>query len=168
MRRNLLWLILVVAAALIQTTWLEKARIMNVLPDLPLLLILYFALTDGEERAMWTGVIAGLFQDVAGDTVLGHHVLCHILVAFVVGKLSKRLLTEHPAVKLAVVFIACLAHGMLYTAILYVQQPDLPALHNVAARVIPATFYTTLVAPLVFFVLSKWFKRYAPVHGMLD
>jgi len=158
MKKNLLWAVTVIAAALIQTAWLDAVRVQGVLPDLTLLLVVYFALADGEERAMFTGVLGGMYQDVAGNAVLGHHILCHVLVGYVVGRVAARLITEHPAVKTVFVFGASLLHGALFTAILYVQQPGgIRALHTLAASVIPEAFYTALVTPAVFFVLARSF-----------
>ena len=92
MRRNLLWAVIVVATALVQTTWLDAIRLQGVLPDLTLLLVVYFAIADGEERAMFTGVLGGLYQDVAGNAVLGHHIVCHVIVGYVAGRVAQRLI----------------------------------------------------------------------------
>mgnify|MGYP000085467751 CR=1 FL=1 len=155
MRKNLLWAVVVVATALLQTTWLDAIRLQGVLPDLTLLLVLYFAMFHGEERAMFTGLLGGLYQDVAGNALLGHHILCHALIGFWVARLARRLITEHPAVKAGIVLMASVVHGTLYTGIQYVQTPDMSALQTIFSTVMPGAFYTALVTPLVFFVLSR-------------
>ncbi len=155
MRKNILWALVVVASALIQTTWLDVIRLQGVLPDLTLLLVLYFAMFHGEERAMFTGLLAGLYQDVAGNSLLGHHIVCHVLVGFWVARLAHRLITEHPAVKVGVVLCAGVVHGTLYTCIQYVLTPDMSALHAIFATVLPGAFYTALVTPVVFLVLAR-------------
>jgi len=65
------------------------------------------------------------------------------------------LITEHPAVKAGIVLVASIAHGTLYTCIQYVQTPDMSALQTIFSTVMPGAFYTALVTPLVFFVLSR-------------
>ena len=160
MRKNIMWAVIVVTAALIQTTtWPDAIRIAGVVPDLTLLLVVYFAVNEGEERAMFTGVLAGVFQDVASKATLGHHVLCLVLIGYAVGRLTTRLITEHPAIKAGLVFAAGLVNGIVYTAILYVQEPGLTAVRTIATKVIPTAFYTALVTPLVFLLLSKCFRR---------
>jgi len=159
MRRNLWWAVVVVAAALIQTTWLDAIRLQGVLPDLTLLLVVYFAVAEGEERAMFTGALGGIYQDVAGDMVLGHHVLCNVVVGYVVGRVARRLILEHPVVKVGLVMCASLMHGVLYTSIQYVQTPGMSALHRLAATVVPEAFYTALVTPLVFVALARMFPK---------
>ncbi len=159
MMKNVLWAVVVIAAALIQTTWLDTIRVQGVLPDLTLLLVVYFAITEGEERGMCTGVLSGIYKDVAGNAVLGHHILCGVVVGYVVGRVATRLITEHPAVKVVLVLCASLVHGVLYTAILYVQEPDIGAIYTLVTSVIPGAFYTALATPLVFFVLARSFHR---------
>ena len=156
-KKYVLWAVVVIGAALIQTTWPDAVKLQGVLPDLTLLLVVYFAIADGEERAMFTGVLGGMYQDVAGNAVLGHHILCNVVVGFSVGRLATRLVTEHPAVKVGLVVCASLVHGILYTAILYVQEPDVGALHTLVTSVVPGAFYTALMTPIVFLVLTRLF-----------
>jgi rod shape-determining protein MreD len=165
MRKNILWFITVVTAALIQTTWPDSLKLQGVLPDLSLLLIVYFAVADGEERAMATGIIGGVYQDVAGNMVLGHHVLCLVLVAYATGRLSTRLITDHPAVKAAMVFMAAMGQGVLFTCIQYVQKPAGGALYPILTSVIPGAFYTAVITPVVFFVLGYLFHHRRSLQG---
>ena len=150
-----MWIVLVVVTALIEATWLHVVRLEGVLPDLILLLVVYYAVVENEERAMFTGALGGIFQDVAADTGLGHHVLCLVIVGFAVGKLSRRLITDSPAVKAGLVFCASIVHGLIYIAIDYVQNPDMNALNTIAVSVLPRSFYTALATPLAYFLLDR-------------
>jgi rod shape-determining protein MreD len=166
MRRHLFWAIFVMATAVFQTTWLGVIRVGGVLPDLILLLVVYFAVVDGEERAMFTGLMGGLFQDVAGDTLLGHHVICYVVAGFVVGRVGSRLVTEHPAVKASLVFGASLAHGLLFATIASILDPaNAHFFQTVTAKVVPQSFYTALITPLIFLLLSLGFRRPAAPMG---
>jgi len=163
MRKNIFWIILIIFAVAIQATWLEAIRIRGVVPDIVLLIIVYFALNDGEERAMWTGALGGVFEDVAADTALGHHVLCNVIVGYVVGRVGQRLVIDHPAVKAGMVFLAALGHGILFTFVAYVQQPELGVFYPVLSNVVPTAFYTAFITPVVFVMLDWSRKRYAPL-----
>ncbi len=158
MRRNILWLIIIIATALIQATWLDVVRIANVVPDLILLLVVYFAITFGEERAMYTGVIGGLFQDVANADSIGHNVLCHVIVAYATARIANRLVTENPAVKTGLVLSAALVHGFLHSALLYIAQPQLANIADIVSRIVPSAFYTAIATPLIFFALDRIFR----------
>lgn len=159
MRRNFLWATLVILAALIQTTWLDVITVRGVQPDLVLLLVVYFAILDGEERAMWTGALGGVFSDVATSTRLGHHVVCFVIVGYVLGQISHRLIKEHPIVKAVLVVASALAYGVLYNFVSNLIDPEHRAFSAIANETIPGAFYTAVFAPIMFFVLSRFFVR---------
>lgn len=165
MRNHLLWAAIVIVTALIQTTWNEALAVAGVVPDFVMAIVVFFAIAHGEERAMFTGAVGGVFQDVAQGSVLGHHVLCNTLVAYGAGRLSSRLVTEHPAVKAGFVLIASLVQGILVTLVLYVQDPSTKVFHRIVAGAIPTAFYTAIVSPLVFMTLERTFRRAQPLHG---
>lgn len=155
-RTNAYWAILVVVTVLVEATWLGLIRIQGVMPDLILLLVVYFGINQGEERAMTTGLVGGVLQDVAGDTGLGHHVLCLVIVGFLIGQISHRLITDNPAVKTGLVFCASMIHAMIYVMVDYVQTPDIDALHMLAVSHVPRAFYTALATPIVFYLLDRF------------
>lgn len=154
-RATIVWSVLVVFVALIEATWLRVLRLEGVLPDLILILVVYYAIVDSEERAMYTGALGGIFQDVAADTGLGHHVLCLVVVGFAVGRLSKRLITDSPGVKAGLVFCASVVHGLMYIGIDYIQNPAMNVLNTIGVSLIPRSFYTALVTPIVYFLLDR-------------
>jgi rod shape-determining protein MreD len=159
LRRNLKWLFAVVLAAMLETTWVEQIRFLDVVPNLTLLTVIYFAIVDGEERAMFTGAIGGVFQDVASNATLGHHVLCNVIVGYVAARVASRMITEHPAAKAGLVFASSIVFGLLSVGVAYIQDPTTPALFGIVARVVPGAFYTALFTPVVFFLLDRIFKR---------
>jgi rod shape-determining protein MreD len=162
---NILWIVTVMVMALVQTTWPDFLTFQNVTPDLTLILVVYFAILEGEERAMFTGAIGGIYQDVASKAVLGHNVLCLVIVGYAAGRLSTRLVTDHPAVKAGLVFLAGLAQGFLFLCIQYVRHPDTPVLESLLTVVVPASFYTALITPFVFFGLARVFRARSAVPG---
>ena len=165
MMKNIVWIVTVIVAALVHTTWPDILKLQGVAPDIALLLVVYLAIAEGEERAMFTGVIAGAYQDVASDTVLGQHVLCLVIIGYVAGRVSTRLITEHPAVKAGLVLFAALIHGMLYTFIAYVQNPANSVLYPFLSSVIPGAFYTALITPLAFLVFTWVLQREEVARG---
>ncbi len=154
MLRNIAWVVVVVCAALVQTTWPDFLKIQGVTPELVLMLVVYFAIAAGEERAMFTGALGGIYQDVASKAALGHNILCLVIVGYAVGRISTRLVTDHPAVKAGLVLLAGVAQGVLHTLIDYVQYPDTPVITTIVSVVVPAAFYTAVITPFVFVALD--------------
>lgn len=154
MRTNILWAMAVILVALLEAQWPYLLRVQGVVPQLVLILVVYFAIVDGEERAMFTGLLGGVFQEVATDDALGHRVLCLVIVGYVTGTMARRLVTENPAVKASAVFVASAAHGVLYMLIDYVQRPGIVNLSGQLVTLLPQAFYTALLTPVLFMLLS--------------
>jgi len=157
--RHLAWLATVIFFALVQTNWPEALKLQEVVPDLVLIMVVYYAIAEGEERAMFTGLVGGLYQDVAVHTVLGHHVICHVIVGYTVGRVSTRLITEHAAIKAGLVLLASLGQGLLFMFILYVQQPQRGMLYPLLNAAVPCAFYTAAAAPFLFLLLDTVMGR---------
>ncbi len=163
--RNILWIIVVVTAALVQTTWPDFLKIQNVTPDLVLMVVVYFAISAGEERAMLTGALGGIYQDVASKAVLGHNILCLVVVGYAAGRISTRLVTDHPAVKAGLVLLAGIAQGFFHTVIEDIHSPETLLIKTVVSVVVPASFYTALITPFVFVVLDRIFGKHQKPQG---
>ncbi|NUM52352.1 MAG: rod shape-determining protein MreD [Candidatus Hydrogenedentes bacterium] len=158
-RKNAIWLFAVVLAAMLETTWIERIRLLDVVPNLTLLMVVFFAIIEGEERAMFTGAIGGIFQDVASNAALGHHIFCNVIVGYAAARVASRMITEHPAAKAALVFSATIVFGLLFVGVTYVQDPATAAFRNIVERVVPESFYTALFTPVMFFLLDRVFRK---------
>jgi rod shape-determining protein MreD len=164
MWQNSAWVLIVIAASVLEATWPQFLSIQRVVPDLVVVLVVYFSIMESAERGMYTGVLGGIFQDVASNTGIGHHVLCLVTVGYIIGRMASRLITDNPYVKVVTVLLASILHSLLFLAIEYVQKVDLNAVYTSSYSIIPHAFYTALVTPLVFLFLSR--VRSMPVQGV--
>lgn len=162
MRSHGPWIFIVIAAALIETTMLPAIAIQRVTPDLILILVVYFSIIESSERGMFTGLVGGILQDVSANTGVGHHVLCLVIVGYVVGRMASRLITDNPYVKVMTVFGSCVLHGILYLAVEYVQKVDAQAVLMMSYSIMPQAFYTAAVTPIIFFIVGR--VRPAPIQ----
>lgn len=158
-RDTIFWLVCIVFAALIQTNWPDLLRFQDVSPDIIIVLVVYFAIAYGEERAMFTGVIGGLYQDVAVNTTLGHHVLCYVLIGYIIGSLAARLISEHAAVKAGLVLLASFCQGVFFVVIYFALQPQRGILYPILTTAAPIAFYSAVITPIVFFIVERVFHR---------
>lgn len=154
----IVWILVVFIFSIIQTSWPDFLRIQGVIPDLGLIIVIYFALFYGEERAMFTGLLAGIYQDIASNTTLGHHILCLVITGYIFGRLSGRLMSEHPAIKSALVFGGALLHGILFNIIVYFQDPYTNIVYVIFINTVPSAFYSALMTPFVFWILQYTFR----------
>ncbi len=161
------WFGTIIAAALLQTNWPEFLKLQEVSPDIMLVLVVYFAIAYGEERAMMTALAGGIYLDVAINTALGHHVFCYVLTGYCCGRLLTRLITEHEAIKAGMVLAACFFNGILFIAIQYVQEPARGMLYPILTDAAPCAFYSAIVTPLVFLTVERIFHRREAITGRM-
>ena len=152
---NFVWLVLIIITALLEATWLQKISIQQVVPNLVLVLVVYFSITEGAERGMYTGFIGGIFQDVAANTGVGHHVICLVIIGYIVGRMAARLTTDNPYVKTMTVLFATIVHEILYVVIEYIQKVDIEAMYTMSYGIMPSAFYTACVTPIIFYILLR-------------
>ena len=76
----------VIIQAILTGVWPAVARFF----DLPLVVVIYYALTKGPTGALLSGAGAGLLQDSLGGTLLGVSALSKALVGYLVGVLGLR------------------------------------------------------------------------------
>lgn len=155
MKKNLPWIMIIIAAALVETTMLPAISIQRVVPDLILILVVYFSIAEGSERGMFTGLIGGILQDVSANTGVGHHALCLIIVGYVTGRMASRLITDNPYVKVITVLGASVIHGFIYLSIEYIQKVDADAVLTMSYSIMPQAFYTAIFTPPVFIIVSR-------------
>jgi len=165
MRGHGSWIVVVVAAALIETTMLPAISIQRVVPDLVLISVVYFSIVEGSERGMFTGLLGGILQDVFANTGVGHHVLCLVVVGYVVGRMASRLITDNPYVKVMTVFGASVVHGFVYLAIEYIQKVDAEAAVMMTYSIMPQAFYTAAFTPVIFFLVGRVRPAPVPTQG---
>lgn len=84
-RRFLLGAVAVVTALLLQTTVLARLPLPGGVPDLLLVLVVAFALTEGALSGTATGFVVGLLADLGSDHELGRAVLVYTLVGYLAG-----------------------------------------------------------------------------------
>ncbi|MCX8064660.1 MAG: rod shape-determining protein MreD [Candidatus Hydrogenedentes bacterium] len=152
---HIIWIFTTFLLVGLQISWPEILKIGNASPNLPLIGIIYIALTYGEERAMVASILAGLYLDVASNTTLGFHILCFVVPAFAFGKISARLISLHPAVKATLIFFASLLYGVIFNTVSYLQDPFTNFFYTLIADTIPQSFYTAILTPIAFWVISS-------------
>ncbi|HET9733104.1 MAG TPA: rod shape-determining protein MreD [Acidimicrobiales bacterium] len=90
--------LLMVVAVLVETTVGSDLRILQVAPDLMVLVVICAALTGGTEAGAWVGFWAGLLYDMfLTATPVGLSALTYCLIGAAVGALRVSVLQEHRA-----------------------------------------------------------------------
>jgi rod shape-determining protein MreD len=147
------WLAVVVT---VQCSFLPDALLLNVVPDLFLLSVIFAAMrADGGPLMIWA-CTAGLFQDVLSGGIIGMNVLSKPLTGMAVMLFRTKLDFRNPNTQAAVALLASLADGLLISILTNAYLPDRNALETVSQYVVPAAVLNGILFPLLLASENAW------------
>jgi rod shape-determining protein MreD len=155
MKLSLLFLFLGFIMVLLQTTVLHLLPLGPIVPDLTLVLCVYWALNRPTVGAVLGSFILGYSIDVLSSPVLGINALAMSLV-FLIAYLSSRfILIVNPLLSAAVVFVASLLKaGTVVVALsVFVSAGDRPA--GILRYVFLEALCAAVFAPVLFLLLRR-------------
>lgn len=161
-RRAGLFALLILTAALLQTTAFSRLTLFGVSPDLMLVVVISFALLEGPSTGAAVGFSGGLLRDLLLDSPKGLTGLSYLLVGYVIGSLRPYVQSNSVFVPAGGVLVGSLAGTGLYQVLLVLLGRSALPLGN-AVRIIALTsVYNTLLVPFVYPLIrrvSAMYKR---------
>ena len=148
-------------AFLLQTTWLHHFEVLQVHPDLILLVLVYVGLASGHVQATILGFCVGFLQDTYSPDDLGLNALANSVVGFGVGVSRTGIMADTIHVQVLLICAAVLLHDLIfYTGNSGIPIGDVPLywLRYGLARAV----YTGLVGAAVVAVVQAR-RRYLTV-----
>lgn len=140
--------IVLVLFFLLQVLVADKITFRSIGPDFPLLIVSYFALSNGAVRGSIVGFVVGFFQDLFNPSFLGLNALTKSLTGYALGRAGAQTERENPLFLLGLFGITALAHDFVY--LLVFTQLHLAKFFLTWVTVsIPSAVYTALVGALV-------------------
>lgn len=146
---------IIVAIVVLETHWPSPLRFGGAKPDLMLLLVLYYAFSEGPSKAIGVGFIGGVLEDVFSAGPLGLHVFCKVLIGYVVGLIGTRLVTEHPIVMTIIVFLSTICEVALVVLLSFLYQDQVPVKFMFLHVGVPMAFYNSVLAPVCFYFADR-------------
>ena len=110
---------MLLAASLVQSTWLAHWSLLGARVDLPLVLAVAVALVGGVERGAVLGFCAGLMAGYAAAFHTGSFAVSHAVAAGLFGLFPRRFSTDNPLAPPVCAFVATL----LATLVFFVMSP---------------------------------------------
>jgi rod shape-determining protein MreD len=170
---TLAYIAAVLSALLMQTSPLLFTVGPGVRVDLTLLVVVYFSLFEGRERALVLGFLTGLCQDTLSSEVLGLSALSKSLTAFVVHALSRNVQVQSLIAQILFTSLAVAVDTLARLVVMVVFQLHLPAFPVVVSTFVPQLLLSALLAPCVCYALQLAVKHAhvrqdkGPSHGTL-
>lgn len=126
--------------------------------DLPLIVVVYFALQRDALQALIIGAAAGLATDALGaGGLLGAGGFSKTLVAFIISSLATRVMLDNPLVRIPVLAGAALLDATVYVLLHRIlgQPPLAPFAEMTSFKVIGTTIVGTIIIYLLDFLFSE-------------
>lgn len=123
--------------------------------DLTLIVVVYFSLFWGGERALVLGFLTGLGQDMLSSEVLGLSALSKTLTAFVVHTLSRHVQAQSLMAQVLFTCLAVVVDTLARLVVLLVFQLPIVALPIVYSTFVQQTLLSILWAPCIYYGLQS-------------
>ncbi len=111
--KNIVFLLIIFAAAVIQSTLAGHLKIFGVKPDLLFVLVFSASLNFERGSAIFFALVCGILKDSLGTLSFGIHILMYPLWSLAVLNLSKRISFDHPAVSAVFLFFMVFVHALI-------------------------------------------------------
>lgn len=159
--RFLLGAVTVLLALLLQVTVVGRLPLPGSAPDLVLLLVVAFALAEGQLSGMVTGFVAGLLADAVSDHQLGRLALTYTVVGYLCG------LAEDDTERSTVQPFTAVALGSLAGLAAYAGEGVLLGdvrigIHSVIRSAISSVPYDVVLTPFVVPLVAGLVRRLDP------
>ncbi len=149
MSRILIYVGLLMAAALVQSAWLERVKISGAILDPLLPIAVAVGILRGASSGAVVGLAAGLLQDLLGGGTLGVNGLTKLVVGFASGLFERSIYLENPLLPAVATFAGTLLSELLLAVI--GQVTGLGTVNAAAApRAVAAAVLNSAVAPFLF------------------
>lgn len=142
-----------------QATVAPALRIGEVLPDLPLIVVVLLALRRGPEFGCVAGFAAGLLQDAAGGGLIGVQALTKALAGFTIGALGGELRVTQPLVQVPGLALLTILEGVVRFGLLRLFHFEAPFGQLMLYVVIPQALYNGFLGAALVAALA-WADMY--------
>jgi len=153
-----LWILLIIASLVLQTTLLSPERLGGTRIDLVLLLTIFAGLYGGAIKGGMTGFLGGLLGDSLSGGVLGIGTLSKTVAGSFSGFVGAKLYQKNILVQLIVSFLSILIHELIYLCLMFFYRVSLPLLSVVVRVTVLTIVVNTLLAPPFFWGIRRIFK----------
>ncbi len=157
MQKHVRLILLTTGFIILQTTIVSFTSVLNIVPDVMLIWIVYIAITNGQIPATAYGFGIGLAIDLVSGEFLGLYALCKTIAGFLAGYFyheNKIEMTLSNYRFLVIVGVISFIHNIVYF-IIFTQGSDVGLFAAIIQFGIFSSLYTTVVAAIPMFVYMR-------------
>ena len=142
-------------ALFLQTTFFQTFTIQGTVPDMVLVLVIFYAIFNGANRGTVYGVMCGLLEDLYMGRFIGINAISKGITAYVIGRLQGNVFKEN----LLIGVIAVIAGTLLNSSLLFILSLISYAVFNLDKSIFMNLIYQGLYNTLIGIPLYIWYYR---------
>lgn len=142
--------------AIVQSVVGPRLNLLNVRPDLILLIVIAWTLFKGSRSGIVWGFVGGLWMDVLSGGPMGGSSLALMAASLVTGIGHNRFFRSNPLVPVVAAVLGTFCYSFTYLVILDLIGHRFSFADTVAALVMPAVLYNSVLMLL----LTPWLRRW--------
>lgn len=156
MLRVLIFALMGSLLVIFQGTAFSAANLLGgALPNTALILLVFFAVTNGSFLGEIVGTLIGLTYDLVGVLPFGLFILLCTLIGYVVGRLRNAFVSTHWLFwPIGITFISMILWNIILIVLSFIFNLNLNDQLFAIANLLEI-LYTVLFAPLLFFILGR-------------
>jgi len=158
--RYFIQIILPFLAIFLQTTLFRSYTLFGSIPDVLLILVIFYALFNGARKGTTYGVLCGLLEDLYVGHFIGINAIGKGITAYVIGRLQGNVFKENPAVGI----IGVVGGTSLNSVVLIIIY--LISAKGFDESILLGTLYQIIYNTMISIPMYIWYYR-SSNHGLL-
>ncbi|MBI2909765.1 MAG: rod shape-determining protein MreD [Chloroflexi bacterium] len=146
----------VVLAVLLQSAPAPPIKLLDLKPDLLLILMAAWGTARGSQEAISGGIVGGILMDIQSHVPLGITALALLPVAFVAGQSRSYFQGTHPLVLLTITFCGTFVYYSITLLALQATGSELDWFESLARVSLPVAILNSLISYLPFWALGRF------------
>lgn len=142
------WVALFIGAFILQTTLVPSLSIMDVKPDLLVLVLFMMAIKTGMTPAIYVGFVLGLAQDIYSPSILGQCALAKTVAGFFASIFNEKIMRLDPVFQAVILILTFFINDIAIFAVQLVKTSS--TISSIAPELLmstlPRSLYTLLFA----------------------
>ncbi len=154
-KSHLRYLLVFLAALIVQSTVVKYLEIVHWRPDLLLIILVMYAVQYGRKLGSTAGFLVGVSSDLISGGLLGLGALSKTITGFIAGGVSR--LFQERSQFIFTLFLGGLIHDLIY---FYINTLGKEVAWRVIwfVHIIPNLFYTAIVGMVIYYFAGRWLK----------
>ena len=151
-------ILLLIAIVIMQATAMPHLTIMDVKPDLMLLMVISWSLLRGAQEGVIWALVGGMGLDLLSGAPFGTSTVPLVIISLLAGVGELSVFRTHITLPLIATLIATLAYDLFFLLLLHMQGRSIAWADSLTKVVLPSTLFNVLLAPFVYKALY-WLHR---------